>query len=153
MSFFKTTSIRPCNLSNLVPLRYPHGAPLPPTHMVTSIHVFSIQQAQKRCLMSKSSRKFEIFKLEGGKLILLILRLYMSTLMSFCSLWATPLSLLRLFSHCTHVIPPPNFRVACSKQNWDFLSTSFSYRVLVRVDIFNIKISSKSVKKFRFYMY
>ena len=124
MSFFKTTSIRPCNLSNLVPLRYPHGAPLPPTHMVTSIHVFSIQQAQKRCLMSKSSRKFEIFKLEGGKLILLILRLYMSTLMSFCSLWATPTRLLRLFPCCTNTIPCPNFRHQCSDQIWVFLYTS-----------------------------
>ena len=121
MSFFTTTSIRPCNLSNLVPPRYPHGAPHPPNHMVTSIHVFSIQQAQKRCLMSKSRWKFEILKSKGGKSILLILRLNMSTLLSFCSLWATPLSLLRLFSHCTHVIPPPNFRVACSKQNRDFL--------------------------------
>ena len=111
-SFFETTSIRPCNLSNLVPLPYPHGAPLPPTHMVTSIRVFSIQQAQKMCLMLKLRRKFEIFKYEGGNSILLILRLNMSTLLSFCSLWATPLSLLRLFSHCTHVIPPPNFRVA-----------------------------------------
>ena len=109
-SFFETTSIRPCNLSNLVPLLYPHGAPLPPTHMVTSIYVFSIQQAQKRCLMLKSRRKFEIFKSKGGKSIMLILRLNMSTLLSFCSLWASPLSLLRLFSHCTHVIPPPNFR-------------------------------------------
>ena len=112
LSFFETTSIRPCNLSNLVPPRYPHGAPHPPNRMVTSIHVFSIQQAQKRCLMSKSRRKFEIFKYEGGNLILLILRLNMSTLLSFCSLWATPLSLLRLFFHYTHVIPPPKFRVA-----------------------------------------
>ena len=124
MSFFKTTSIRPCNLSNLVPLRYPHGAPLPPTYMVTSLYVFSIQQAQKRCLMSKSSRKFEIFKLEGGKLILLILRLYMSTLMSFCSLWATPTRLLRLFPCCTNTIPCPNFRHRCSDQTWVFLYTS-----------------------------
>ena len=99
----------------------------PPTHMVTSIHVFSIQQAQKRCLMSKSSRKFEIFKLEGGKLILLILRLYMSTLMSFCSLWATPTRLLRLFPCCTNTIPCPNFRHRCSDQTWVFLYTSSSH--------------------------
>ena len=131
LSFFETTSIGPCNLSNLVPLPYPHGAPLPPIHTVTSIHVFSIQQAQKRCLMSKSSRKFEILKLEGGKLILLILRLYMSTLMGFCSLWAAPTRLLRLFPCCTNTIPCPNFRHRCSDQIWVFLYTSMADMSLV----------------------